>query len=148
MSQKSLLIHLRRSNYTLVQAIITLKAGLTTQSLSLLTQRCKQLKEMQFYGRGVLGSTLQEALPLTRSLETLFISRSTEVPCETLKLILTGCGRSIINFTVLNVRGRGGYRTTPWHKVESLKSIHLESSENSKLDIVSIFSFPFRNTVV
>lgn len=99
------------------------------------------LKELQMHGRGMLGDSLTGALSDAKSLETLYVSRNTEMTLFTVQTALGLCKRSLVTATVLRITGpRGGFLAGRWPVMESIKSLHLESDGESVLDIVSTIS--------
>jgi F-box/TPR repeat protein Pof3 len=138
-SQKSLKIHLRRSNWTLERAIISSKAGIDSQKLGLITRYCKRLREVQFLGSNFIGDTLTSNLPQAKKLDTLIVGEGSEVNLSTVQTILGSCGDALVDVTLLQVRG-SPTRFIPgkWPAVESLKRLRLKSDMDSILDLVSI----------
>jgi F-box/TPR repeat protein Pof3 len=136
-SQRSLKVHFRRSKWTLDRAILSMKS-IDAQRLLFITKSCKMLRELQMHGRGMIGDSLTSALSEAKSLETLYISRNTEMSLSTIQSALRICNSSLSVVTALRVTGpRGGFIAGRWAVMESIKTLHLESDGESTLDIVS-----------
>ncbi len=137
-SMKSLKIHLRRSNYTLDRAFITLKAYIDTDKMKYITKTCKQLRELHVGGNGVIGDSLASALPGTTKLESISISQSTEISLNYAQAVIRACHASLVDVKFLNVKGsRLAFIPDRWPRAESIRSIHLKADGDAFLDIVS-----------
>ncbi len=137
-SQKSLTIHFRRSKWTLDRALLSLKS-VDAHRLAYITKNCKMLKELQIYGRGMIGDSLTSALPDAKNLENLYVSQNTEMNLGAVQSALKYCKASLVTVTVLKIVGpRGGFLAGKWPEMGSIKAIHLESDGESVLDIVSV----------
>jgi len=137
LSQKSLSTHFRRSKWTLERALLSVKS-FDSQRLAYVTKHCKLLKELHIYGRAMIGSSLTSALSDAKSLQTLYVSRNTEMPLAAVQDALRSCKDSLVTVTVLKIIGpRGGFLAGKWPEMGSIKALHLESDGESVLDIVS-----------
>ena len=137
-SQKSLTIHFRRSKYTLDRAILTMKA-IDSKRLAYITKYCKTLKELQMHGSGMIADSLALALKDAKELETLYVSRNTEITLSAVQTALGQCKSSLVTATFLKITGpRGGFLSDRWPAMPSIKTLHLESDGQSVLDIVSL----------
>jgi F-box/TPR repeat protein Pof3 len=135
-SLRSLKVHLRRSKFTLDLAILTIKA-IDAQKLAFITQTCKMLKDLQMHGRGMIGESLTSALEDAKSLESLYVSRSSEITLNAVQSALGQCKKSLITVTFLNIHGpRGGFLAGRWPEMGSIRTVHFESDGESCLDIV------------
>lgn len=139
-SGKSFKIHLRRSHWTLDRAIISMKANIDRDKLTVMTKNCKKLREVKFVGSGLIGDSLVKALPHAKNMDTLFVGRGISITLSTVQTLLKNCkefGQSLTNVTFLNMAGSpGGIIAGRWTASESLKSIHLQADKSSCLDIV------------
>ncbi|KAE9375308.1 hypothetical protein N431DRAFT_542865 [Stipitochalara longipes BDJ] len=134
-SQKSLTVHFRRSKWTLDRALLSIKS-VDAQRLAYITKHCKMLKEIQMYGRGMIGDSLTSALNDAISLETLYVSRNTEMTLAAVQSALRLCKATLVTATILKITGpRGGFLAGKWSEMGSIKSLHLESDGESVLDI-------------
>lgn len=138
-SYKSLKIHLRRSNYTLEQAIIKKGTGIEAERLELLTKNCKKLRELHFIGSGSIGDSLVQSIRHAHNLESLAVGRGLQITLSAVQAILSDCKEHVINATFLNVKGNH-LRFVPdrWPRMDSLTTIHLRGDKNSVMDIVSV----------
>ena len=99
------------------------------------------LKELQIYGRGMIGHSLTSALPDAKSLQSLHVSRNTEMSLSAVQEALKFCKASLVTVTVLNITGpRGGFLAGKWPEMGSIKVLNLESDGESVLDIVSFIA--------
>ncbi|KAK0108413.1 hypothetical protein ONS95_003221 [Cadophora gregata] len=134
-SLRSIKIHLRRSNYTLDRAIITLKAYIDAEKMKFITRTCKNLRELHITGNGVIGDTLYCGLPGATSLETISTSHSTEIPLHAVQSVLKACHKSLVDIKFLQIRGsRAAFIHGKWTMAESLKTIHLKAGQDACLD--------------
>jgi len=100
------------------------------------------LKELQMYGRGMIGDSLTSALSNAKGLETLYVSRNTEMTLAAVQSALRLCKDSLVTITVLKITGpRGGFLAGKWPEMGSIKALNLESDGESVLDIVSILTW-------
>lgn len=104
-SLASMKIHLRRSNYTLDRAIITMRANFDAQKLGFLTRTCKSLRSLELNGNGVIGTSLTSALPKANKLESIVVSKITEMTISHVKESLKHCQETLLEGKFLLVRG-------------------------------------------
>lgn len=125
-SLHSFKMHLRRSRYTLDNAIISLRAKFDGNKMKYLTQTCKQLTQLQIHGIGVIGDSLTTALPFAQNLSTLTVSGNCEISLSAVLLALKTCQRTLVEATFLHVVGKFN-PNNPWPKLESLRSLNLRT---------------------
>ncbi len=132
------MIHFRRSKYTLDCAILTMKA-IDAKRLAYITKYCKMLKDIQIHGSGMIVDSLALALKDAKELETLFVSRNTEITLSAVQAVLGQCKDTLATATFLKIIGpRGGFLYDRWPAMPSIKTLHLESDGQSVLDLVSL----------
>jgi F-box/TPR repeat protein Pof3 len=108
------------------------------QRLAWITKYCKKLKDLQLHGRGMIGESLTDALKDAESLDTLYVSRNTEISLSAVQKALETCKSSLVTATFLNVQGnKGGFLAGRWVRMESIKTLRLEADGDSYLDLVS-----------
>lgn len=147
MSIKSLMVHLRRSKYTLDSALITTKAGYDTERMKFLTRSCKELRELRILGHGLIGESLSESIPMAKKLQSLYISGQTEVSIATIASCMKN-SEQIVDMTFLKAKGSANtFRTGAWlaGKNENIKRLELRADKRSQMDIVSL-SLPLPNS--
>ncbi|PVH80762.1 hypothetical protein DL98DRAFT_515158 [Cadophora sp. DSE1049] len=134
-SLRSIKIHLRRSNYTLDRAVITLKAYIDAEKMRFITRTCKNLRELHISGNGVIGDTLYCGLPGNTALQTISTPHGTEIPLHAVQSVLKACHKSLVDIKFLQIRGsRANFVPGKWMMIESLKSIHLKAGQDTCLD--------------
>lgn len=142
MSKKSLIIHLRRSKWTLDSAIITMKANIDWEKMRVLTKNCKELRELRIHGQGLIGESLSDSVPLAKNLKVLHVSHITEASLGTVQSCMRTC-QQIEDIRFSKVQGSAtSLRDGAWTvaKNENIKSLELQSNKKSRLDIVSLTS--------
>lgn len=135
MTQTALRAHLRRSNYTLDRAVITVRAGFDAQKFVFLTKHCKKLRILDIHGGSVIGNSLTLSLPYARNLES--ISVLNEITTSVVLNALRACGGTLVKAEFLQIVGK---RTDPlekWPSLDALKVLRLEACDSFPLDIVS-----------
>ncbi|KAH8589686.1 hypothetical protein B0O99DRAFT_331748 [Bisporella sp. PMI_857] len=105
-SQNSLKVYLRRSNYTLEQAVIHSKAQFDAKKMAYLTKTCKRLTYLEMNGSGYIGESLISALPFAQNLATIVVSERNEVTLSAVLSALTICQNTLVEATFLRVKGR------------------------------------------
>jgi F-box/TPR repeat protein Pof3 len=138
-NHKSLKAHLKRSNYTLDHAIVTLRAGLDIQKMTYITNNCKNLRRLEIHGSGVIGDSLTKSVPYSRSLNTLLVSSNCAITFSAVQETLAACRRTITEATFLQVKGTL-YPNLPREipQLDSLKKLHLKAAgAGTGLDTVS-----------
>jgi F-box/TPR repeat protein Pof3 len=137
-SQTSLKVHLRRSNYTLDKAVISMKAKFDATKMKYLTRTCKKLRHLEISGIVVIGDSLTAALPLAQSLQTLILSRNCEISLAAVHSALKACQKTLVAATFLRVKGsRTVFIPDQWPELQLLRVLHLRSSGDAILDAVS-----------
>jgi F-box/TPR repeat protein Pof3 len=102
----------------------------------LLTKSCKQLRELQLDGRGMIGESLIEALPYAQNLDTIHISAASQITLSTVQSVFKICDRTLADVRCLNIKGSpGGFLADRWPKAESIKVLNLKADKESCLDI-------------
>jgi F-box/TPR repeat protein Pof3 len=143
-SLKSLKIYVRRSNCTVEQAIITMKANIDAEKMKFITRTCKTLREINIVGSGLIGDSLNSALPDAKNLNELSISQNTEITLSAVQTAMKTCSKSLTSIRCYNVkRNRGDAFEGRWPATETLTSITLQSQGIWHLDIVSLLSVFF-----
>ncbi|TVY57708.1 F-box/TPR repeat protein pof3 [Lachnellula cervina] len=105
MNHKSLKAHLKRSNYTLDHAIITLRAGLDLQKMTYITSSCKNLRRLEIRGSGVIGESLTKSVPYSHSLNAVSVSGSCAITSSAVHETLASLRRTITEAYFLCVKG-------------------------------------------
>jgi F-box/TPR repeat protein Pof3 len=142
MSKKALLIHLRRSKYTLDSALITMKANIDREKMRLLMRTCKELRELRIHGQGLIGESLSDSVPAAKNLKVLHVSHLTEASLGTVQSCMRTC-QQIEDIKFGKVQGSAtSLRDGAWTvaKNENIKTLELQSNKKSRLDIVSLAS--------
>ena len=142
MIHKSLKAQLKRSNYTLDHAIVTLRAGLDIQKMTYITSNCKNLRRLEIRGSGLIGDSLTKSVPYARNLGSIFVSSNSEITASAVQKTLTSCCKTITEATFLCVTGSFNNLEIP--QLDSLQKLHLKaaSRRGPALEIVgsSLFS--------
>ena len=139
--KQSLKSHVRRSNYTINHAIISMKASLDSSQMQYLTRTCKKLKTLEMCGFGIIGSSLVDALPDAHSLESLTVAHTCEISLGNVRQALRIRNKSLLNASFQQIKGKDFSRSfSNFGKIEVLKSLELRSVDGCTLDIVS-YSF-------
>ncbi|KAL3422552.1 hypothetical protein PVAG01_06708 [Phlyctema vagabunda] len=116
--QKALRAYLRRSNYTLDTAWITMgpesKGGFNDSRLSYLTRTCQQLQNLEISGPGTIGDSLVKALPLSKNLQTLVVHKNCEVPLDCVVSVLNSNRATLREVSFLAVRANYRSLTMQW----------------------------------
>ena len=113
-----------------------MKAGFDAPKMVLLTKYCKNLRELQLRGLGMIGESLITALPFAQRLETIYIGAEIQVSLSTVQSVFSICGKTLVNVSFLNIKGsRGGFQAGQWPKAESVKYLRLKANKESILDI-------------
>ena len=134
----SLKLHLKRSNYTLDKAIISMKAKFDDTRMLFLTRTCKKLKYLEICGSGVIGDSLTVALPHAKGLETIVLGQNCEISLAVVQSVLKICQQTLVETTFLRVKGnRYGFQLDQWPELQSLRTLNLRSSGTSILSMVS-----------
>jgi F-box/TPR repeat protein Pof3 len=137
-SLTSLKLHLKRSNYTLDRAVISMKANFDVKRMQYLTRTCPKLTYLEICGSGVIGESLTSALPLAKSLQTIVCGANCEIVLSAVQSVLKICQNTILDATFLRVKGnRMGFLPNQWPELHSLRSLNLRSSGHVMLDVVS-----------
>ncbi|KAI0999099.1 hypothetical protein K3495_g9094 [Podosphaera aphanis] len=118
--------HLRRSNYTLSRAIITLRSSMDKRKLTYLFETCKYLNDLKICGNGVIGETLMDSLPAAKNIERLYVSNVTQITLSVVQAALRLCQQTIVDVSFLNIKGSSSGAVT-WPKLDALKSINLRN---------------------
>ena len=138
-SQRSLRIHLRRSNYTLDQAVVTMKAAFDAAKWEYIFRTCKKLRKLEIQGSGFIGDSLTASLHLAQRLETMSVSTNCEISISAVQLALKTCQTTLVEAKFLKIKGIRNYGMLgPWPTLESLKTLHFRASGDAVLDIVSL----------
>ena len=143
MNHKSLKAHLKRSNYTLDHAIVTMRAGLDIQKMTYITSHCKNLRRLEIRGSGVIGDSLTKSVPYSRSLNAVFVSSNCAITFSAVHETLTSCRKTITEASFLCVKGTlhpNPPREFP--QLDSLKKLHLTAAETGTL-LNTVSSSPF-----
>jgi F-box/TPR repeat protein Pof3 len=112
--------------------------AIEAQKLAWITKWCTKLKELQMHGRGIIGESLTSALQNAKSLETLYVSRNTQITLSAVLTALKLCKGTLVTATFLNVQGyKGGFLYGRWEVMESIKTLRLEADGESCMDFVS-----------
>ncbi|CAG8951570.1 hypothetical protein HYFRA_00007486 [Hymenoscyphus fraxineus] len=104
-SLRSIRAHLKRSNYTLERAVITMKARLDSEKIGYLTKTCKCLRLLEMNGSGAIGTSLIFALPRAKSLESIAVSRNTEITMTDVQAALRSCQATLLEAKFLQIGG-------------------------------------------
>lgn len=133
--QNSLKVHLRRSNYTLENAIIHSRAHFDAIRMSYVTKTCKKLKYLELTGTGVIGDSLTAALPVAHSLTSLVVSANYEISRTSVLSALNICKNTLTEARFLRIKGNmmdfGNL------KLEHLKTLHMKTHDEGSMDTVS-----------
>ncbi|KAG9234324.1 hypothetical protein BJ875DRAFT_17711 [Amylocarpus encephaloides] len=116
MSLKSLRVHLRRSNYEVDHAIISLKAQFDPPKWTYLTKNCKNLRKLEICGSGYIGASLASALTSANCLEEISIRQNTHIRMHQVAELLDACQKTLLKINVHQVvshRGTGGWPNLP-----------------------------------
>ena len=133
-------VHLRRSNYTLENAIINSKANFDAIRMSYLTKTCKQLKNLDFTGSGTIGDSLIAALPFAQRLTSLNVSANYEISASTVLNALNICKKTLKHAKFLRVKGN--MMDFGQLKAESLMKLYMKTYSEGSMNTVC-FSFKF-----
>ncbi|TAQ84769.1 hypothetical protein B7494_g6925 [Chlorociboria aeruginascens] len=141
-SLHSLKKHLRRSNYTVDRAMISLKAGFDSVKMQYLIRTCKSLRHLEIHGQGIVGDSLTSALPLARNLETILVSKNTKISLVSVEQALKAVHTTIADASFLNVLCRPNEmaRLKQWPMIQSLKTLNLRSSSCEALDTLDVYA--------
>ena len=113
-----------------------MKACFDAPRMVLLTKYCKNLRELQLQGLGMIGESLIMALPYAQSLNTIHISADSQISLSTVQYAFKICDKTLVNVSFLNIKGsRGGFLADRWPKAESIKFLNLKADKESCLDI-------------
>jgi F-box/TPR repeat protein Pof3 len=113
--------------------------AIDSKRLAYITKYCKNLKELQMHGSGMIADSLALALKDAKELETLYVSRNTEITLSAVQTALGQCKNTLVTATFLKITGpRGGFLYDRWPAMPSIKTLHLESDGQSVLDLVSL----------
>jgi F-box/TPR repeat protein Pof3 len=141
----SLKMHLRRSNYALDKAIISWRAKFDGAKMAYLTRTCKQLRHLEMDGSGgVIGDSLNNALPLAQNLRTLIISRTCHIPPRAMLLALRICQKTLVKAEFVVSDGKIGDGDL-WPRLESMESFVIRVAHCSQhLDAVCNVPLPYQ----
>jgi F-box/TPR repeat protein Pof3 len=113
-----------------------MKACFDAPRMALLTKYCKNLRELQLRGLGMIGESLITALPYAQRLDTIHIGAESQISLSTVQSVFNICGKTLVDVSFLNIKGsRGGFRADQWPKAESVKFLNLKADKESILDI-------------
>ena len=137
-SLTSLKLHLKRSNYTLDTAVISIKAKFDVTRMQYLTRTCKKLRRLEICGSGVVGDSLTAALPLAKSLETIALGANCEISLKAVQLALKTCRKTLVEAAFLRIVGNQfSFVPNQWPELQSLRALHLRAHSPLLLDVVS-----------
>jgi F-box/TPR repeat protein Pof3 len=145
-SLRSLKAHLRRSNYCLNRAFLTMNHQVFNgRNLEFLTQSCKQLDYMEITSFGSLGDSLLAVLPKAQSLRTLIIKRA-EVSLSSVVKALSCCPQlQVAEFYHVTVTSWDDW--VVWPQLNSLTSLRIEIWGQEGFNLVcSFLARQFRTT--
>lgn len=81
-----------------------MRANFDAQKMSFLTKTCKVLRSLELNGNGVIGASLTLALPKANKLESIVVSKSTEITISYAKEALEYCQETLIEAIFLRVK--------------------------------------------
>ncbi|KAM3074201.1 hypothetical protein ACMFMG_002978 [Clarireedia jacksonii] len=130
-SQKAIRAHVKRSNYTVDQAILS-QGSIDAQKLQYLTKYCKNLWQLKICRPGYIGETLLSALPMAKSLTELEISERCSI---TLSAVLSALNlvKDTIEVAEFSSVTSARIGNVFWPRLEALRALHLTAVENSGL---------------
>ncbi|RKF63329.1 putative f-box tpr repeat containing protein pof3 [Erysiphe neolycopersici] len=133
---KSLKIFLRRSNYTLYRATISLKCLADRSRLQYIVETCRFLKELELRGSHILDNTQFHLFSSAKEIEKLYITQNVLVESKLMQNMLKNCCQSLVEVRFSNVQGsRYEFINFKWPKLDALKSITLRASDNGAIDM-------------
>ena len=137
-SLTALKVHLKRSNYTLDTAVISMKAKFDVVRMQHLTRTCKKLKYLEICGSGVIGDSLTTALPYAKSLERLVVGKNCEIGLTGVQTVLKICQQTLVEAVFLRIKNPWGGYLGNWPQLKSLRSLNLQFIGTASLDVVSL----------
>ncbi|TVY36460.1 F-box/TPR repeat protein [Lachnellula subtilissima] len=129
MNHKSLKAHLKRSNYTLDHAIITLRAGLDLQKMTYITSSCKNLRRLEIRGSGVIGESLTKSVPYSRSLKVVSVSSGCAITPSAVHETLTSLRKTITEAYFMCVKGSLHSHPQDFPRLDCLKILQYKAAE-------------------
>ncbi|POS86546.1 hypothetical protein EPUL_002628 [Erysiphe pulchra] len=147
---KSLKIYLRRSNYTLHRAIISLRFLADRSRLQYIVETCRFLKELEIRGSLDLDDTQFHLFSSAKEIEKLYINQNVLVTCKLMQNMLKNCNQSLVEVRFSNVQGsKYDFVNFKWPKLHALKRITLRASCYGVIDMNSFLeATPNVSTVV
>jgi F-box/TPR repeat protein Pof3 len=113
-----------------------MKASFDAPRMVLLTKYCKNLRELQLRGLGMIGESLITALPYAQRLDTIRIGAESQISLSTVQSVFNICGKTLVDVSFLTIKGsRGESQADQWPKAESVKFLSLKADKESCLDI-------------
>jgi len=140
-NKSSLRAYLKRSNYTVNKAIISMAAKLDASRLQYLTRSCEKLRHLEFSGHSTIGESLVSAVPFAKSLEVIRTSPGCRITESSIESVLKHVSKTVVDASFLGILHAGSSVTWTWPKLESLKilrlRLHQSASYRSNFNIVS-----------
>ncbi|TVY17100.1 F-box/TPR repeat protein pof3 [Lachnellula arida] len=133
MNHKSLKAHLKRSNYTIDHAIITLRAGLDPQKMTYITSSCKNLCRLEIRGSGFIGESLTKSVPYSRSLNAVSVSGSCAITSSAVYETLASLRKTITEAYFLCVKGSLHPNPRDLPQLDCLKTLHFKAAGTGTL---------------
>ncbi|KAF4633666.1 hypothetical protein G7Y89_g4458 [Cudoniella acicularis] len=137
-SQTSLRLYLKRSNYTLDRALITLKARFDAQKMTYLTKHCKKLRRLDVNGHGIIGDSLIASLPHAKSLNNLQVSRNCEISVFSAREALKICRETLVEVNFQRIKGSRSQPAGEWPRLEKLKTLTLRAEDEALLNFTQL----------
>ncbi len=136
-SLTSLKLHLKRSNYTLNKAIISIKAKFDITRMQYLTRTCAKLEYLEICGSGVIGDSLTSAMPFAKNLRTIICGTNCEISLAAVQSVLESCRNTLVEASFLRIKLTGLRPYFKWPKLQFLRILNLRSPVEILLDLVS-----------
>ena len=144
-TQQALKAFLRRSKYGVDHATISHKANFDMTRLMYLAKTCKSLRNLHLLGSGPLGSSLLEALPLTKCLRVIHIGEKHQMTFAAVSSVLHNICETIVEATFLSVGASRNQDGASWPSLDYLRSFTLNDAglagRSNTIDLVRTGSF-------
>lgn len=82
-----------------------MRANFDAQKMGFLTKTCKSLRSLELNGHGLIGDSLVSALPKANNLESIALSKNTEITITHAKDALRCCQGTLLEAKFLWVKG-------------------------------------------
>ena len=131
-SQPALRAYLRRSNYTVDEAIVK-SAAVDAAKLQYLTRTCTKLQRLTICGSFLIGESLTSALPLAKSLQSLKISP--QITMGSVVEALRHVQATIVDAEFEHVL-YGGQSQFTWPRLETLRVLRVSRGRDQDIILV------------